>query len=98
VTLLVSLASDMQQLKREQTISPAQKQQISESVQRIVTDSAGKQGEIKQGQVYAAMYRRFQVSGYGEIPAARYDEVISWLRDLWKRATAGTTPEQKSLF
>jgi hypothetical protein len=98
VQLLESLAGDVQQLKREQTISSAQKQKISEAVQCIVADSAGKPGEMKQGQIYAAMYRRFQVSGYSEIPAARYDEVLNWLRDLWKRATAGATPEQKSLL
>lgn len=98
VQLLESLAGDVQQLKREQTISPAQKQKISEAVQRIVTDSEGKPGEMMQGQIYGALYRRFKVNTYEAIPAARYEEVMNWLRDLWKRATAGTTPEQKSLF
>jgi hypothetical protein len=28
----------------------------------------------------------------------RYDEVPAFLRDLWKRATTGATPEQKSLI
>jgi hypothetical protein len=98
VQLLESLASDVQQLKREQSISPAQKQKISEAVEHIVKDSAGKPGEMKQGQVYVAMYRRFHVSSYGEIPAAQYEEVIKGLRDLWRRATQGTTPEQDNLF
>ncbi len=98
VQLLESLAGDVQQLKREQTITPAQKQHISDAVQRIVADSAGKPGEMKQGQVYGALYRHFHVSGYAEIPAARYDAVLTFLRDLWKRATTGTTPEQNSLF
>jgi hypothetical protein len=70
VKLLESPAGDVQHLKREQTISPAQKQHISETVQRIVADSAGKPGEMKQGQVYGALYRHFRVSGYAEIPAA----------------------------
>jgi hypothetical protein len=61
-------------------------------------NSAGKPGEMKQGQISGALYRHFRVAGYTEIPAARYDEVMAFLRDLWKRATAGTTPEQKSLF
>ena len=98
VKLLEALAGDVRQLKREQTISPAQKQYISEAVQRIVADSAGKPGEMKQSQVYAALYRHFHVSSYSEIPSARYEEVLAYLRDLWKRAAAGTTPEQKSLF
>ena len=86
------------QLSQEQKLAPAQKQHIKEAVERIVTDSAGKPGELKQGQIYGALYRRFHVSAYGEIAAARYEEVMAFLRDLWKRATAGATPEQQSLI
>lgn len=98
VQLLESLAGDVQQLKREQTISPAQKRKISDAVDRIVADSTGQPGQLKQGQVYAAIYRRFQVSSYGEIPATRFEEVMKFLRDLWQRATKGTIPEQGSLL
>ncbi len=48
--------------------------------------------------LYAALYRRFGVSTYAEIPATQYEAVMNYLRDLWKRATTGITPEQKSLF
>ena len=91
-------ATQVQKLAQEQTLTPAQKQHIKDAVQRIVDDSAGKLGEIKYGQVYAAIFRRFHVNAYAEIPITEYDAVIAFLRDLWKRATAGSTPEQKSLF
>lgn len=105
VHLLESLAAQqgettaaVQRLTGEQKVTPAQKQYIKDAVQRIADDSAGKPGMLTYGQVYAALYRQFHVSAYSEIPSARYDEVIAFLRDLWKRATVGTTPEQKSLF
>lgn len=105
VQLLESLAAqhattttDLQQIKREQPISPAQKQRIRDAVQRIVDDSAGKPGEVKHGQIYAALYRQFQVSAYAEIPAARYEAVMTYLRDLWQRAAREQASEQDRLF
>ena len=55
-------ATQVQKLAQEQTLTSAQKQHIKDAVQRIVDDSAGKLGEIKHGQVYAALFRRFHVS------------------------------------
>jgi len=91
-------ATIVQQIKQEQRLSPAQKQHIKEAVNRIVDDSAGKPGEMKHSSIYIALYRRFGVSTYAEIPTARYEEVMNYLRDLWKQATTGTNSEQKSLF
>jgi len=105
VILLESLAAQhsdtaaaVQRLTHEQQVTPAHKQHIKDAVSRIVDDSAGKPGTLTHGQVYAALYRHFHVSAYSELPDARYDEVLTFLRDLWKRATQGTTPEQTSLF
>ena len=105
VQLLESLAQQqgetteaIGQLTAERTLTTAQKGHIKDAVNRIAEDSAGKPGALSHGQIYAAMYRRFNVSAYADIPVTSYDAVISFLRDLWKRATKGTTPEQNSLF
>jgi hypothetical protein len=79
VRLLESLTSDVQQLKQEQTLSPAQKQHIKEAVQRIVDDSAGQPGALNHAQVYGAIFRHFHVSAYSEISAARSEEVMTVL-------------------
>ncbi len=98
VKLLESLTTDIQQLQHQQTLTPAQKQHIKEAVQRIVEDSVGKPGEMTHTQVYGTIFHRFRVNTYTELPAARYEEVMMFLRDLWKRATTGKVPEQESLF
>ena len=105
VKLLESLAEQQSEttaavarLSQKQKVTLAQKQHIKEAVQRIVTDTAGQPGMLVQGQVYGVIFQRFRVNAYAEIPAARYEEVMTFLCDLWKRSTAGTTPEQTSLF
>jgi hypothetical protein len=105
VALLEALTSQqeattaaVERLTQEQRLTAAQKHYIKEAVQRIVDDSAGTPGILTHAQVYGAIFRRFHVNAYAEIPAARYEEVIAFLRDLWKRSTTGSTPEQHSLF
>ena len=105
VTLLESLTTQQEattaavgRLTQEQRLTASQKQNIKEAVQRIVDDSKNKVGALTQAQIYGAIFRRFQVNAYTEIPTIRYEEVMTFLRDLWQRATKGTTPEQKSLF
>ncbi len=91
-------AASVARLTSEQKLTPAQKQHIKDAVNRIADDSAGKPGALSHGQIYAALYRHFHVSTYSELPTTRYEEVMTFLRDLWKRATSGATPEQTSLF
>lgn len=105
VTLLESLAAQQQEttaavqrLTSEQRLTDAQKHHVKEAVQRIVDDTAGTPRALTHGQVYGAIFHRFHVTAYADLPAARYEEVMAFLRDLWKRATTGKTPEQGSLF
>jgi hypothetical protein len=105
VSLLESLATQqtatattMEHLTQEQRLTAAQKKHIKEAVQIIVDDSADKPHTMTYAQIYGIMFRQFRVTAYAEIPAARYDEVITFLRNLWKQATSGTLPEQTSLF
>ena len=88
----------VQDLAPSRTVTAAQKLHIKDAVNRIAEDSMGKPGALTHGQIYGALYRRFKVSAYAEIPVTSYDAVIAFLRDLWKRATSGATPEQNSLF
>jgi hypothetical protein len=102
VTLLESLAAQqeamttaVERLAQEQQISPAQQRKIQEAVDRIVEDS---NGHLTHTGIYGMLKSKLHVGSYSQIPATRYEEVMAFLRDLWKRSITSTSPEQKSLF
>jgi hypothetical protein len=37
--------------------------------------------------VYGELYRRFKVPSYRELPAAKFDEAMAFLRDWWQAIT-----------
>lgn len=47
--------------------------------------------------VYSEMYRRYRVSGYKNIPAARYDECLAWLHGWYTELTGDTENSQETL-
>jgi len=79
-------------------LTPAQKDAVQKAVGMIVEQSAGKPGEMTYAQIYALLKRRFHVGTYSEIAPERFEEAISYLRELWKQATAGNIPDQQQLF
>lgn len=64
----------------------------------IIQDTKGKPGEMMQQQIYAALKRRFQVGSYSEIAPERFEEALSYLREMWKQVTAGSVPDQQPLM
>ena len=79
-------------------LTPAQKDAVQKAVGIIVEQSAGKPGEMTYAQIYAALKRRFQVGSYSEIAPERFEEALSYLREMWKRVTAGSVPDQQPLM
>ena len=83
---------------KTQGLTPAQQGKVREAVETIARDSAGKPNELTYALVYQALYKRFQVASYKQLPESQYHEVMQYLRELWRHATADTVPEQGSIF
>jgi P22_AR N-terminal domain/ORF6C domain len=48
--------------------------------------------------IYGRLKKRFRARSYIEIPDERFDEVMSYLRQEYRRITGGDLPEQGNLF
>ena len=83
---------------KTQGLTPAQQGKVREAVETIARDSAGKPNELTYALVYQALYKRFQVASYKQLPESQYHDVMQYLRNLWRHATADTVPEQGSIF
>jgi P22_AR N-terminal domain len=67
------------QLSGGSTISEAQAAEIALAVKNVgqrLVSQGDKNGYAK---VYSEMYRRYRISSYKNLPAARYQEVLDWL-------------------
>jgi hypothetical protein len=70
-----------------ETISNAQAAEISALVKAIAAEltetdrKAGRMGRNHYQAIFAELYRRFRVPSYHNVPLARFNEVIQWLRD-----------------
>ena len=71
-------------------ISAAQASTISQAVKAISLELGRRSGRTDFGGVYGELYRRFAIAGYRELPAAKYDEALNFLRE-WYQAVTDTT-------
>lgn len=70
-------------------ISPAQAMSISQAVKAIALELGKKSGRNEFGGVYGEFYRRFEIPGYRELPARRFEEAMDFLRE-WYLTVADT--------
>ena len=75
----------------ERYVSLDQASNIKEAVKVIALELGRASGKNEYGGVYGEMYRRYGVTSYKEIPAPKYEEVMSWLRD-WYGGLADDMP------
>jgi hypothetical protein len=61
-------------------ISSAQASRISQAVKAIGLELGKRSGRNEFGGVYGELYRRFEITAYRELPAGKYDEAMSFLR------------------
>jgi hypothetical protein len=55
--------------------------------------ACGKQtGRIEFGAVYGELYRKFEVTSYRLIPAAKFETVMRWLSDWYQSLTNEELP------
>lgn len=71
----------------DRLITPAQATRISQAVKAVAMELGKQTKRNEYGGVYGELYRRFDVPGYKELPAAKFDEAMSWLTDWWQQLT-----------
>jgi hypothetical protein len=72
------------QLSSGATISEAQAAEIALAVKNVgqrLVSQGDKNGYAK---VYSELYRRYRISSYKNLPSARYEEVLAWLRSWYE--------------
>ena len=67
------------QLSAGATISEAQAAEIALAVKNVGQALAARGERNGYARVYAELYRRYRLSSYKNLPAARYAEVLAWL-------------------
>ena len=68
-------------------ITPEQAMHISQAVKAIALEMGRRSGRNEFNGVYGELYRRFKVPSYRELPAAKFDEAMAFLRDWWQAIT-----------
>lgn len=71
------------------TISEAQAAEIALAVKNLGSVLPGQGGMNGYQRVYAELYRRYGLSSYKHLPAARYPEALAWLRGWYAELTGG---------
>lgn len=65
-------------------IAADQAMHISQAVKTIALELGKRSGRNEFGGVYGELYRRFQIPSYRELPAAKYDEALGFLRQWYE--------------
>jgi len=65
-------------------ITPAQAARISQAVKAIALELGKKTGRNEFGGVYGEFYRRFEIPGYRELPARRFEGAMKFLGEWWR--------------
>ncbi len=77
---------------KERFIDGKQASRISQAVKAIGLELGKRSGRNEFGGVYGELYRRFEIAGYRELPAARYDEAFNFLSDWFSSLTNSDLP------
>ena len=72
------------------TISEAQASEIQLAVKNVAMLLTGRGDANGFGRVWGEFYRRFRVGAYRNLPAARYDEALGWLRGWFDELSTDT--------
>ncbi len=71
------------------TLSEAQAAELALAV-KTVAAALEQQGDRNgYARVYAELYRRYRISSYKNLPAARYEEALGWLQSWYTELTGG---------
>jgi len=90
-----ALASNMQRIENLETrlgdprrlILPEQATRIAQAVKLVALELGKQSGRNEFQGVWGELYRRFQVPSYRELPAAKFEEAMLFLRDWYSSLT-----------
>lgn len=71
----------------ERFVTQDQAMQISQAVKAVAMAWSKKAGANQYGAVYGELYRRYGVTSYKQLPAARFQDVMAWLTDWHETLT-----------
>lgn len=77
---------------QDRLITTTQASRISQAVKAIGLELGKRSGRNEFGGVYGELYRRFEIAGYRELPATRYDEAFNFLSDWYSSITNTDLP------
>lgn len=72
-------------------VTPDQASQISQAVKTVAITLGKKSGKNEFGAIYGELYRRFGITSYKQLPAAKFQEAMEWLND-WRANMEGDLP------
>jgi len=72
-------------------LTPNQASQISQAVKTVALKLSKATGRNEYGGVYGELYRKFGITSYKQLPAAKFDEAMSWLNE-WRESIEGDSP------
>lgn len=72
-------------------VTPDQASQISQAVKAVALVLGKKSGRNEFGGVYGELYRKFGITGYKQLPAAKFQPAMDWLNE-WRENVEGDLP------
>lgn len=75
----------------ERHVTPDQASQISQAVKTVAMKLSKASGRNEYGGVYGELYRKFGITSYKQLPAAKFDEAMRWLNE-WRESIEGEVP------
>lgn len=76
----------------DHAVTDAQASQISQAVQAVGLAYGKQTGRIEFGAVYGELYRKYGVTSYKLVPAAKFNAVMEWLSDWYQALTNEDLP------
>jgi HAMP domain-containing protein len=75
----------------KRTITPDQATEISQAVKAVAMELGKRSKRNEYGGVYGELYRRYRIPSYRELPAAKFEDAMSWLGE-WLQSLTGEEP------
>lgn len=72
-------------------ITHSQQMELSQAIMTTAHELGKRSGKNEYKGVYGELYRRFEIASYKQLPSARFDEAMNWIRD-WYTSLFGNTP------
>jgi hypothetical protein len=73
-------------------ITPEQAATLSQAVKAVAMALGKKSGRNEYGGVYGELYRRFDIAGYKQLPARRFQTAMDWLNEWYQNVTGTPLP------